>query len=148
MQARLARILARDASDRPNDPGLTSDWPIRAGVHPPVEPHLERVDPTFVSPPRIVASDAHLEGVRLAALEVAQLVNDDLTNSVVTLDQLRSRDDVPLYVQAMVDQALEGLYRAARHVEQLQRVSQVVGDAQVDRPRAATSQAPWTMPPR
>jgi hypothetical protein len=69
---------------------------------------------------------AKLEGIRLAAREIAHLVNNDLAVTVGTLDLLRTRCDVPPQVRDLLDQALAGLSAASSHVEQLQRVQRVV----------------------
>jgi len=69
---------------------------------------------------------ARLEGIQLAAREIAHLVNNDLAVTVGTLDLLRTRRDMPAPVLELLDQALAGLSAASGHVERLQRVQRVV----------------------
>jgi hypothetical protein len=69
---------------------------------------------------------ARMEGVQLAAREIAHLLNNDLAVTVGTLDLLRERGDVSPQVLALLEQAQAGLSAATVHVEQLQRVRRVV----------------------
>jgi hypothetical protein len=69
---------------------------------------------------------ARLEGIQLAAREIAHLVNNDLAVTVGALDLLRTRGDVPAPVLDLLDQALAGLSAATGHVAQLQQVQRVV----------------------
>ena len=70
---------------------------------------------------------AQVDGIRLAARELAHLINNDLTVAVGVMELLRSQcsDDLPASLQNLVDQAAIGLGDATRHVEQLQHVARV-----------------------
>ena len=70
--------------------------------------------------------EARLEGVRLAAREIAHLLNNDLAVAVGLVDLLQDRLDLPPHLKELLDGAALSLDAAARHVEQLQGVVRVV----------------------
>lgn len=69
---------------------------------------------------------ARLEGVRLAAREIAHLVNNDLAVAVGFVDLLQDYGKLPSDLLALLENAASSLSAAARHIEQLQRVDHVV----------------------
>ena len=69
---------------------------------------------------------ARLDGVRLAAREIAHLLNNDLAVAVGLVDLLQDRLDLPPHLKELLDGAALSLDAAARHVEQLQGVVRVV----------------------
>ncbi|MCC7371018.1 MAG: hypothetical protein IT306_21570 [Chloroflexi bacterium] len=73
-----------------------------------------------------VVAAARLDGVRLAAREIAHLLNNDLAVSVGALDLLRHCEDLPPALHDLVERALAGISAATAHVERLQRVQRVV----------------------
>lgn len=115
VQLRIARLLAHQKRDRSDAADVVTD---DAAVTP--------ADATVPTSADSVVVAAQLEGIQLAAREIAHLVNNDLAVTVGTLDLLRSRGDVPVQVLEMLDQALAGLSAATSHVDQLQRVQRVV----------------------
>lgn len=70
--------------------------------------------------------DARLEGVKLAAREMAHLLNNDLAVAVGLVDLLQERLDLPPHLRELLEDAASSLDAAARHVEQLQAVKRVV----------------------
>ncbi|MGE3911083.1 MAG: hypothetical protein AB7K36_17125 [Chloroflexota bacterium] len=112
-QAHLGRLLARDAEGSLEQPPEVSAG--AAGESAGVQPSATDED-----------VGARLEGVRLAAREIAHLVNNDLALTVDTLDLLRGRSDISPSVRELLEQALAGLHEATHHVAQLQRVQRVV----------------------
>jgi hypothetical protein len=70
--------------------------------------------------------EARLEGVRLAAREMAHLLNNDLAVAVGFVDLLQEQSDMPPHLAELLENAASGLYAAARHVEALQSVVRVV----------------------
>jgi signal transduction histidine kinase len=98
--------------------------------------------------------EARLEGVRLAAREIAHLVNNDLAVAVGFVDLLQDYGQLPVELLELLENAASSLDAAARHIQQLQSVDRIVIKAtpagesldleqsQRDRPRAATSQLP------
>jgi PAS domain S-box-containing protein len=66
-----------------------------------------------------------LEGVMLAAREVAHLLSNDLQWPMSRLDQLQLEPDLPAHVQKMLKQTEAGLAAAAQHIRQLQQVVRV-----------------------
>ena len=108
---RIARLLASQPRE-PFEPATDSPASVQAG--------------TVAAEGEASVAAARLEGIQLAAREIAHLVNNDLAVTVGTLDLLRARGDVPPPVLELLDQALAGLSAATGHVEQLQRVQRVV----------------------
>jgi hypothetical protein len=105
VQSRLARLLASGAG-ADDVAGAQAD-----------ESSLEAED---------LAAAARLEGVQLAAREIAHLVNNDLAVTVGTLDLPRSRGGLHPQALELLERALAGASAAARHVDRLQRVQRVV----------------------
>jgi len=70
--------------------------------------------------------EARLEGVRLAAREMAHLLNNDLAIAVGLVDLLQTREDLPPHLLDILEGAATSLDAAARHIEQMQRVVRVV----------------------
>ena len=125
--------LPRKAHDRRSVFGRTG----RAGVvvqHPAAESRPEGVEarPEVGAPSQIgvlerrLRDEARLEGVHLAAREIAHLVNNDLAVAVGVVDLLQAQADLPADVRALVQNASASLDAAARHIERLQRVVRVV----------------------
>ena len=70
--------------------------------------------------------EARLEGVHLAAREIAHLVNNDLAVAVGLVDLLQAQAALPAELRAVLQSASNSLDAAARHIEQLQSVVRVV----------------------
>ncbi len=70
-------------------------------------------------------SQARLTGVRLAARELAHLLNNDLTPAVIVLARLRDCAELPADLQRLLVDATLCLDRAVQSVAQLQRVERV-----------------------
>jgi two-component system, OmpR family, phosphate regulon response regulator PhoB len=70
---------------------------------------------------------AQVDGIRLAARELAHLINNDLTVAVGLTELLLTQylPDLPPALRGVLDQAAAGLGDATRHIEQLQRVVRV-----------------------
>jgi hypothetical protein len=119
VQLRIARLLASQSRE-PTEP--TSE-PISESAS---ERSASAQAATNLADGEESVAAARLEGIQLAAREIAHLVNNDLAVTVGTLDLLRARGDVPASVLELLDQALAGLSAATGHVEQLQRVQRVV----------------------
>ena len=75
---------------------------------------------------RRLRDEARLEGVQLAAREIAHLVNNDLAVAVGLVDLLHAQPDLPSDLRALLHSASTSLDAAARHIEQLQGVVRVV----------------------
>ena len=75
---------------------------------------------------RWLRDEARLEGVRLAAREIAHLVNNDLAVAVGLVDLLQAQPELPTDLRAILECASTSLDAAVRHIEQLQRVVRVV----------------------
>ncbi len=69
--------------------------------------------------------EGRLEGVTLAAREVAHLVNNALTMPIAVIDLLSTRGDLTPLMQDMVQKAADGLTEAETYVKRLQRVVRV-----------------------
>ncbi len=70
-------------------------------------------------------SDARLEGVRLAARELAHLLNNELAIAVTSLDLLLHRGDLGADVREQVAEVATYLDAAVRYVAQFQQVVRV-----------------------
>ena len=75
---------------------------------------------------RRLRDEARLEGVHLAAREIAHLVNNDLAVAVGLVDLLQAQGDLPPDLRSLLESASASLDAAARHIEQLQSVVRVV----------------------
>lgn len=69
---------------------------------------------------------ARLEGVHLAAREMAHLLNNDLAVAVGAVDLLEERAQLPPHLHDLLKNAATSLETAARRIEELQRVVRVV----------------------
>lgn len=63
-----------------------------------------------------------LEGVVLAAREIANLLGNDLTYVVGLLELIEQRDDLPADLRGPICTASRGLISAAGHIRQLEQV--------------------------
>jgi signal transduction histidine kinase len=70
--------------------------------------------------------EARLEGVQLAAREMAHLLNNDLAVAVGVVDLLQAQIELPPDLLDLLQGASRSLDAAARHVEQMQSVVRVV----------------------
>jgi len=68
---------------------------------------------------------AHLESVTLAGRELAHGLNNDLALALGTLELVRARVPMPETFQTLVDEAVDRLEQAGRHVADLQQVVHV-----------------------
>jgi hypothetical protein len=70
--------------------------------------------------------EARLEGVHLAAREIAHLLNNDLAVAVGLVDLLETQAELPPDLRALLQAASDSLDAATRHIQQLQSVERVV----------------------
>ena len=68
---------------------------------------------------------ARLEGVTLAAREIAHQLNNDLTLVVGFMELVQRRTDLAIDVQAMIAEAMTGLDSATQHIIKLQQIVRV-----------------------
>lgn len=68
---------------------------------------------------------ARLEGVQLAAREMAHLLNNDLAVAIGLVELLQERQDLPPHLREVLDGAAISLDAAAQHVSQFQDVVRV-----------------------
>jgi hypothetical protein len=124
-------------SRKAHDARSTFDRFGRSGVivqHPAVENRAEAAEaraehddaPSFGVLESRVRDEARLEGVRLAAREMAHLLNNDLAIALGCMDLLQSQSDLPPHVLDLLRGAARSLDAAALHVEQLQDVERVI----------------------
>jgi PAS domain S-box-containing protein len=73
----------------------------------------------------LLVAEARLEGVNLAAREMAHLINNDLTAAVATFELLANDPTLPEDRRSLVQYALQGLLHASQHVRQFQNVVRV-----------------------
>jgi hypothetical protein len=66
-----------------------------------------------------------LDGVSLAAREMAHRLNNDLARTVCALDALAESPDLPPKARPLIDQALAGLAAAAADIRRFQSVDRV-----------------------
>jgi signal transduction histidine kinase len=71
-------------------------------------------------------NEARLEGVHLAAREIAHLLNNDLAVAVGLVDLLQAEADLTPELRALLKTASASLDAATRHIQQLQSVERVV----------------------
>ena len=109
----------------------------RTGVivqHPAAESRPDATDPRSEYGPTApfgvlesrLRDEARLEGVRLAAREMAHLLNNDLAVAVGVVDLIQAELDLPPNLLELLRGASRSLDAAARHVEQMQSVDRVV----------------------
>jgi len=72
-----------------------------------------------------LAEQARLEGVILAARELAHVLNNDLTVPVGLVDVLLEETDLPLRVATPLQAIAEGLESALQHIDQFRQVLRV-----------------------
>ena len=118
---------ARSAFDRFGRSGVIVQHPAAEGRAETVEARAEQdgVSPFGVLESR-ARDEARLEGVRLAAREVAHLLNNDLALAVGYMELLQAQTELPPDLLDLLRGASRSLDAAARHVEQLQGVERVV----------------------
>ena len=73
--------------------------------------------------------NARLEGVQLAAREVAHLLNNDLAVAVGLIELLQERHDLPPHLRELLNEAADSLDSAAQHITDLQAVVRVATKA-------------------
>jgi hypothetical protein len=118
---------ARSAFDRSGRPGLIVQHPAaesRADAAEARSGH-EGLPSIGVLESRL-RDEARLEGVQLAAREMAHLLNNDLAIAVGCVDLLQAQIDLPSDLLDLLQGVSKSLDAAARHVEQMQRVDRVV----------------------
>jgi DNA-binding response OmpR family regulator len=71
------------------------------------------------------AASARLEGVTLAAREIADLLGNDIQAPTAAIDLLQREPGLPARARVLVDMAAESLAEAAQHLSQLQNVVRV-----------------------
>jgi signal transduction histidine kinase len=69
--------------------------------------------------------EARLDGVRLAAREMAHLLNNDLAVAVGLVELLQGRTDMPPRLRELLSDAAESLEAAAQHIDDFQDVVRV-----------------------
>jgi signal transduction histidine kinase len=69
--------------------------------------------------------EARLDGVRLAAREMAHLLNNDLAIAVGMVELLQGQPELPGHLRELLDDAAVSLDSAARHIEEFQGVVRV-----------------------
>ncbi len=69
--------------------------------------------------------EARLEGVLLAARELAHLVNNSLVLPVGNLDILLRDPDLPGFCRRLVQEIAEGLGEVTDHIDRFQQVARV-----------------------
>lgn len=122
---------SRSAFDRSGRTGVIVQHPAAEG-HPDahVDDAAARLDAQ--SPVAIgvmesrLRDEARLEGVKLAAREIAHLLNNDLAVALGMVDLLQDRLELPPHLMELLRGAAMSLDAAAKHVEDLQGVVRVV----------------------
>jgi signal transduction histidine kinase len=69
--------------------------------------------------------EARLDGVRLAAREMAHVLNNDLAVAVGLVELLQGRPDLPPRLRDLLADAADSLDAATRHIEDFQDVVRV-----------------------
>jgi hypothetical protein len=69
--------------------------------------------------------EARLDGVRLAAREMAHLLNNDLAVAFGLVEILHERTDLPPHLRNLLVEAVDSLDAVARHIEDFQGVVRV-----------------------
>jgi hypothetical protein len=69
--------------------------------------------------------EARLDGVRLAAREMAHLLNNDLAVAFGLVELLHERRDLPAHLRNLLAEAVDSLDAVARHIEDFQGVVRV-----------------------
>ncbi|GIW08259.1 MAG: hypothetical protein KatS3mg060_3064 [Dehalococcoidia bacterium] len=73
----------------------------------------------------LVAAEARLEGVNLAAREMVHLINNDITAAVAAFELLLLDQTLGSHQRDLVRHALNGLQLASQHIRQFQQVVRV-----------------------
>ena len=122
----LRSVYSR-AGDRAIRPGLIVQHPAAETRHDGAEdgPEPDSSSPIGVLDRRL-HDDARLEGVRLAARELAHLVNNDLAVAVGLVDLVQGQPELPTHLRDLLAGAATSLDAAARHVREMQSVVRVV----------------------
>ena len=77
-------------------------------------------------PPRDSEQEqARLEGIRLAAREMAHLLNNDLTPAIGILAMLQRHPAVPPELRELVDNGLASLHTVSEHIRRFQQIRRV-----------------------
>ena len=117
----------RSAFDRTGRTGLIVQHPAADGRSDGADSRSERGRPANVGVLESrLRDEARLEGVRLAAREIAHLLNNDLAVAVGFVDLLREHGQLTPELSDLLRGAVTSLDTAARHIEQLQSVVRVV----------------------
>jgi hypothetical protein len=69
--------------------------------------------------------EARLDGVRLAAREMAHVLNNDLAVAFGLVELLQERRDLPPHLRNLLAEAVDSLDAVARHIEAFQGVVRV-----------------------
>jgi len=115
--------------------GIPEAWPkagfgrARGRRDPAVGDRSREVTPESTAHLEVVESehlaDAQLDGVRLAAREMAHLLNNDLAVAVGFVELLQHRVELPPRFQDLLVDAARSLDAAARHIREFQGVVRV-----------------------
>jgi PAS domain S-box-containing protein len=73
----------------------------------------------------LMQTEFQLQGVQLAARELAHLLNNALAMPVAALELLAAQSTVPAHLREVVRGGAEGLAEARAHIQQLQRVTRI-----------------------
>jgi signal transduction histidine kinase len=118
---------ARSSYDRSGRTGVIVQHPAAESRHEATERRLdEPTSATIAVLESRLREEARLEGVHLAAREIAHLLNNDLAVAVGFVDLLQTHSDLPEYLRDLMVDAISSLDAAARHIEEMQRVERVV----------------------
>jgi hypothetical protein len=80
--------------------------------------HLEVVESQHLD-------DARLDGVKLAAREMAHVLNNDLAVAFGLMEIIHARNDLPAHLRNLLAEAVDSLDVVARHIEDFQGVVRV-----------------------
>jgi signal transduction histidine kinase len=125
----LSREAADDRSpiDRSGRTGVIVQYPSAEGR---ADAGDDRGEHGALGPMSVIESrlrdEARLEGVRLAAREMAHLLNNDLAVAVGYVDLIQAQIDLPPHLLDLLRGASRSLHAATRHVQQMQAIVQVV----------------------
>ena len=91
-----------------------------------LQPHPVETRPEVSVLKSQLRDEARLEGVHLAAREIAHLLNNDLAVAVSLVDLLQAQTELPAELRPFLESAATSLDAAAHHIKQLQSVVRVV----------------------
>ena len=107
-------------------------WPVQGRPRPgsrTLPPPADGLRDVTADPARhleiVNLDEARLDGVRLAAREMAHLLNNDLAVAVGLVELLQGRADLPPRLRELLTDAASSLDAAARHIEDFQDVVRV-----------------------